>query len=216
MEHSTAATEPPQKVVGRDPVQKLLALALIAITAFYYFGLLIGAATYPGYSHVKNYASELGAAAAPYPWLFNGSIILTGAAGLLGARMFVSAFRTTGASRGWLIAAAVALGLWGVSMVMGGLFPMPDERHGAFGLGLVAPLIPLFVLLALRPVDGSRTIRIFLGIVVGISIVMLAIMFGVGELVTRANVGLYQRLNSGASIIWFAVLGLWLLGSQRS
>ena len=50
-----------------------LSWTLIAITALYYFGLFAGAATYPGYSHMTNYASELGAAAAPYPWLFTAA-----------------------------------------------------------------------------------------------------------------------------------------------
>ena len=52
-------------------MRKVLAVALIAIPAFYYFALIVGAATYPGYSHVTNYASELGAADAPHPQLFN-------------------------------------------------------------------------------------------------------------------------------------------------
>lgn len=199
-----------QRLSWSNILRKPLALMLIAITAFYYFGLFAGAATYPGYSHMTNYASELGAATAPYPWLFNGSILLTGAAAILAAAMLPGAFRSIGAASGWSIAAAIALGLWGISMVVGGLFPMPDERHGAFGLGLVAPLVPLFALLALHPVRGSRGMRLFLAIVFAASIGMLAIMFGVGEFVTRANVGLYQRINSGVSIVWFAVLGLWL------
>lgn len=196
-------------------MRKPLALSLVAITGLYYFGLFAGAATYPGYSHIANYASELGAAEAPYPWLFNVSIMLAGATAILAALLLPTAFDTMGANRRWSIAAATALGLWGVAMVMGGYFPMPDERHGAFGLGLVAPLIPLFVLLALRPVDDSQGIRTLLGIVFAASVVMLAIMFGVGELVTRANVGLYQRLNSGVSIVWFAAFGLWLLSRDR-
>jgi hypothetical membrane protein len=197
-------------------MRKLLALALIAISALYYLGLLAGAATYPGYSHVTNYASELGAAEAPYPWLFNFSIILSGASAIVGALTFPVVFKGLGARRAWAIAAAVALALWGASMIMGGLFPMPDERHGAFGLGLVAPLIPLFVLLALGSVKAAGAMRVFLGLVFAGSAVMLAIMFGVGELVTQANVGLYQRLNSGFSIVWFAVFGLWLLTRSRA
>ena len=196
-------------------MRKLLPPALIAITALYYFGLIAGAAVYPGYSHVTNYASELGAAAAPYPWLFNLSIILAGVAAIVAGLAMPGALASAGASRGWAIAAAICLALWGVAMVMGGLFPMPDERHGAFGLGLVAPLVPLFLLLALRGVPDSGAIRIFLAVVFVASVVMLAIMFGVGQLVTRANVGVYQRLNSGAGIIWFAVLGLWLLARER-
>lgn len=195
---------------------KLLPAALIAIPALYCFGLLVGAASYPGYSHMTNYASELGAAGAPYPWLFNTSIILVGAAAILAGWALPGAFADLRAKRGWTMAAAIMLGLWGVSMVMGGLYPMPDERHGAFGLGLVAPLVPLFMLLALRPVEGSRGMRSFLAIVFAASVVMLAIMFGVGGLVTRANVGLYQRLNSSAGIPWFAVVGIWLLLRARS
>ena len=193
-----------------------LALAMIAITALYYFGLFAGAATYPGYSHMTNYASELGAAAAPYPWLFNISIVLAGATAIIAALVLPIAFGAVGASRPWSILAAIAAALWGASMVMGGLFPMPDERHGGFGLGLVAPLIPLLVLLALRPVGNTGGIRTFLMIVFAASVAMLAIMFGVGELVTSANVGLYQRLNSGVSIGWFAVFGFWFLLRNQS
>ncbi|HET9397194.1 MAG TPA: DUF998 domain-containing protein [Sphingomicrobium sp.] len=197
-------------------MRKLLPMALIAIPALYYFALIVGAATYPGYSHVTNYASELGAAEAPYPALFNISIILAGAAAIFAAIATPGSFQAAGANRLWSILAAIALALWGVSMVMGGMFPMPDERHGAFGLGLAAPLIPLFTLLALRPIGDSSGIRIFLALVFAASVVMLAIMFGVGELVTRANVGLYQRLNTAASIPWFAVLGIWLLAREKS
>jgi hypothetical protein len=100
-------------------------------------------------------------------------------------------------------------------MVMGGLFPMPDERHGAFGLGLVSPLISLLVLLSIRKVEDSAPMKLFLLAVFVASIAMLAIMFGVGQLVTRGNVGLYQRLNTAASIPWFAVLGAWLLMRGR-
>ncbi len=191
-------------------MSKRFPLTLVGIPALYYFGLIVGAATYPGYSHMTNYASELGAAGAPFPWLFNGSIILMGVIAIMAAWLLPEDFRARGAKRRWSLLAAIALGVWGVSMIMGGSFPMPDERHGAFGLGLVAPLIPLCVLLALRPVAGSRNLRRFLAVVFVASIVMLAIMFGVGSLVTRANVGLYQRLNTAASIPWFAVLGVWL------
>ena len=54
-------------------MRKLLPAALIAIPALYYFALFAGAATYPGYSHVTNYASELGAAEAPHPRAFQHS-----------------------------------------------------------------------------------------------------------------------------------------------
>ena len=66
-------------------MRKMLLGALISVPIFYYFALIAGAATYPGYSHVTRYASELGAADAPHPALFNIPIIIGGIAALLGA-----------------------------------------------------------------------------------------------------------------------------------
>lgn len=195
-------------------MRKALPWLLIAVPLFYYFALLAGAATYPGYSHVTNYASELGAAEAPFPALFNIAIILAGAAAVGAAALLPRALGRLGAARLWSTLAAIALALWGVATVMGGLFPMPDDRHGGFGLGLAAPLVPLFLLFALRTVPGATGMRWFLAAVTVASVVMLAIMFGVGGLVSRANVGLWQRLNTLASIPWFAVLGIWLSRRQ--
>ena len=191
-------------------MRRLLAAALIAIPLLYYFALFAGAATYPGYSHVTNYASELGAAGAPYPGLFNIPIIAAGAAALLAAFLLPRGFRRLGGSRIWALLATIALAMWGASMVMGGMYPMPDMRHGGFGLGLAAPLVPLFTLFAIRRIPDTRGMQIFLAAVFVASVVMLAIMFGVGGLVTRGNVGIYQRLNTAASIPWFGVLGIWL------
>lgn len=199
-----------------ETMRKLLPWALIAIPLLYYFGLVAGAASYSGYSHMTNYASELGAAEAPYPLLFNVPIMLAGLAAIFSAALLPSALTNRGASRLWSILAAAGLGLFGVAMVMGGMFPMPNELHGGFGLGLAGPLIPLFVLLAIRCLGDTGLMQLFLGFVFLASVVMLAIMFGVGELVSSANVGLYQRLNTGASIPWFAVLGFWLMTRERS
>lgn len=196
-------------------MRRLQLWALVAIPLLYYFALIVGAATYPGYSHVTRYASELGAADAPYPDLFNYSIVLAGLAALFAAPGLAAALRGLSGRALWPVLAAIALALWGAAMVMGGWFPMPDDRHGAFGLGLAAPLLPLFALLALRRVPDAGAMRIFLAFIFVGQLALLAIMFGVGELVTRANVGLWQRINSGIGIPWLAVLGLWLLSRER-
>jgi len=196
-------------------MRKIELAAIIAVPVFYYFALIVGAATYPGYSHVTRYASELGAAEAPYPDLFNYSIVAAGLAALFGALGLAGALRDLSGRRLWAVLAAIALAMWGAGMVMGGWFPMPDERHGGFGLALAAPLVPLFTLLALWRVPGAGAMRAFLAIIFVGQVVLLAIMFGVGELVTRANVGIWQRINSGFGIPWLAVLGLWLLGRDR-
>ena len=196
--------------------QKILLWALVATPVLYYFGLIAGAATYPGYSHVTRYASELGAADAPHPALFNGSIILGGISALVGSFGLASSLHNLSGRWLWAVLAAFALGCWGVSMIMGGVFPMPDNRHGGFGLGLAGPLVPLFTVLALRRTPGLTGMKLFLGFVFVGSLILLAIMFGVGHLVTRRNVGIWQRINSGMSIPWLAVLGLWLLGRWQT
>lgn len=192
-------------------MRKILTGGLLAAPALYYFGLLAGAATYPGYDHATRYASELGAADAPYPWLFNGSIIGAGVAAILGAAGLAMMLRRISGGWGWASAAGVVLALWGVSMIMGGLFPMPDERHGAFGLGLVEPLAPLFSLAALWRAPKGAGMKTFLAFVFAGSVIVLAIMMGVGGLVRLDNVGIWQRINSGFAIPWMAVLGAWLM-----
>ena len=190
---------------------RTLGWLLIAVPIFYYFGLIVGAATHPDYSHVTNYASELGMAEAPYPAIFNVSAILSGMALLASAALM--AVKRTGfpGPRLWVLLACLAIALWGTANIMAGIFPIPDERHGAFGLGLAELLVPLFLLLAIRTIPDARAIKLFLVVVLAVSVALMAIMFGVGELVTRANVGLWQRFNSLFSIGWLAVFGFWVL-----
>ena len=192
-------------------MKKLLLAGLIAAPSLYYLGLLAGAATYPGYDHAVRYASELGAADAPHPWLFNYSIIACGVAGLIGALGASLALRQISGRWGFAIATGVVLALWGVAMIMGGAYPMPDERHGGFGLGLVEPFAPLLALISIWRTPKTATMKVFLALVFIGSVVLLAIMMGVGGLVRLDNVGIWQRINSGFSFPWMAVLGLWLM-----
>jgi hypothetical protein len=184
---------------------------LILVPIFYYVALIGGAMTYPGYSHVTRYASELGAAGAPYPGLFNYNIIASGLAAIAGAAGLALSLRDLSGRSGWAMAAGICLAAWGAAMVMGGSFPMPDDRHGAYGLGLAGQLVPLFTILALRGVPSTGRLKLFLAVIFVASSAVLAVMFGVGELVTRANVGIWQRINSGLGIPWMTVLGIALL-----
>lgn len=192
-------------------MSKILAVGLIIAPILYYFALFAGAATYPGYDHMTRYASELGAAGAPYPQLFNYSIIGMGIASVLGAVGMALCFSNLTHRWLWPALAGLTFALWGASMIMGGMFPMPDERHGAFGIGLVQPLAPLFALLALWSVPRSTGIKLFLAFIFFGSLALLAIMMGVGQLVRAENVGAWQRTFSAFAIPWTFVLGLWLV-----
>ena len=82
---------------------------------------------------------------------------------------------------------------------------MPDERHGAYGLGLAFQLAPLFLALALWRRRSLRRLCIFLLMIFAVMTFFIAVMFGVGELVTRANVGLWQRGNALAGFPWLGI-----------
>ena len=188
-----------------------LLLLGIAVPALYFGTLLLAASTWPGYSHVTRYASELGGPEAPMPWIFNRGIVTMGVTCVLAAFGFGLALRQL-THRGALSAlSAVCIGLFGVSMVMGGLFPMPNPLHGAFGLGLALSLAPVFMALAVQRERRLAGLHGFLWVSAVFMAAMLAVMMGVGHLVTRANVGLWQRANALAMFPWLGIAA-WALG----
>ncbi len=178
----------------------------IAVPILYFLALLLGSAFYPGYSHVTRYASELGAAEAPHPWIFNSGIVTAGVAALLAGPGFAFALRRLGSDRLPAVLTGLTISLWGVAMVLGGSFPMPDPRHGGFGLGLPLLVAPLFLLWGLRHTPDAGRLRLFLLVVFLAMTALFAVMMGVGGLVTLANVGLWQRGNALASIPWIGIV----------
>lgn len=186
-------------------LEKSLLNAGIAVPLIYFGNLILTPLFYPGYNHVTQYASELGGPDAPRPYIFNTAIMLLGVAGLVaGAGLFLGLRRLTGKTLLPALLGLILL-LFGVSMVMGGLFPMPDERHGGFGLGMGVHLGPLLLALALRKRPNLRGLRVYLLITTVLMIAFFAIMMGVGELVTRANVGIFQRLYALNLFPWIGI-----------
>lgn len=191
-------------------LEKSLLLAGMAVPILYVGTLLISSLLYPGYSHISQYASELGSAVAPYPFLFNTGIIAVGIASIAaGLGFFLALKRLTGALLvpGLL---ALCLVLFGVSFVMGGAFPMPDERHGGYGLGLGIHAGPVLLALALLKHKPVRAINLYLLVTALGLLILFAIMMGVGGLVTRANVGIWQRSYVLFMLPWIGVSGYYL------
>lgn len=195
--------------------EKTLLLAGIAVP-FLYFGTVFGSALlYPGYSHVTQYASELGSASAKYPAIFNAGIVLTGLAfAIAGFGFFFAVRRLTGKS---LLAALIGLTFLTMSFstVMGGLFPMPDPRHGGYGIGMAFHLAPLLLPIALWKRPELRGLNIFLFVMFAIMLSFFSIMMGIGSLVTRANVGVFQRTYALTTFPWIAVAA-YALRKERS
>lgn len=184
--------------------RRLLLLG-IAVPILYFGTLFVAASTWPGYSHQTRYASELGGPEAPKPWVFNSGIAVLGIVCIGAAFGFGRALLEITGRRVPSVLAGACLGLFAVSMLMGGLFPMPNPLHGGLGLVFALPLAPLFMALALRGVEGATRLRTFLWASAAGMIVILAIMMGVGRLVTRQNVGAWQRINALAMFPWIGV-----------
>jgi hypothetical membrane protein len=189
---------------------RFLLAAGVAVPVVYYVNLLVSSLLYPGYDHARQWVSELGSASARYPALFNISIVLVGLLGLAAAPGFGWALRRRGAGRVVSVLVALLVAGFGVAMVMGGLFPMPDPRHNGYGLAIGLLLVPLLMALGLRRRPELRALRIFLVVDFVAMVVLFAILMGVGSLVTRANVGLWQRAFSLAMFPWLAIAA-WVL-----
>jgi hypothetical membrane protein len=188
-----------------SPAERALLIAGVLVPVLYYTALLATPLFWPGYSHVRQYASELGSADSPRPELFNFTIVAAGVAGMLAGVGFVLALWRIGRRALPAALAGLAVFLWGVSFVMGGLFPMPDPRHGGFGLGLAMHLVPPLMLWALAGTPAPR-VKVFLIAVFAVSLALVLVMFGLGGLVRRANVGLWQRAYSLSAIPWIGVM----------
>jgi hypothetical membrane protein len=184
----------------------------VAVPVLYGAAVVGTSLFWPGYSHVTRYASELGSAASPRPALFNRTIVAAGLCAMLAGAGFSLALRRLGQRALSAFLAGLAVFAWGAAFVMGGLFPMPDPRHGGFGLGLAVHLAPLFMLRALAGTPAPR-LKAFLALVFVVSGALILIMFDVGglHLVRRANVGLWQRAYALSSIAWIGVAAAWLM-----
>jgi hypothetical membrane protein len=189
---------------------RLLLLAGIAVPILYFGTLIVAPLFYPGYSHVTQYASELGSASARYPAIFNTGTILGGLSWITASFGFFFAGRWLDGSRLFAALAALTIFLFGIAITMGGMFPMPNELHGGFGLGLAVQLSPLFLALALWRRRSLRGLCLFLLAVFVVMSTLFAIMMGVGSLVTRANVGLFQRTYALASMPWVGIAAWYL------
>lgn len=197
---------------------KRLALFLGVLVPVLYYGALVGRGlSWPAYSHMTQYASELGSAAAPHPEYFNWPIMAAGVCAVLaGLFGFIPALRERGGGAVPSFLSGLCVAVWGVAFVMGGLFPMPNELHNAFGLALAIQLAPAFMLWALVKADAPK-LKLLLMLTFVAALVLILVMFNVGDLnlVRKANVGLWQRAYSLSVIPWIGLAALAFMGPPR-
>jgi glucan biosynthesis protein C len=203
---------------GGTAMKKLdvICLWMAMLVPFLYLGtLLLSAHFYPGYSHVRQAASELGARGAPRPEIFNVGFVVIAAAILTGAVGYFRALQRLGAGKIWTWLTASVLVGFAVACAMAGMFPFPDARHAGRELGLVIIFAPGLLAIALRKRREARLLNLY-SIASGLLLVVtVAMMMGVGGIVTPANDGLAQRITALAVYPWIGVCGYGLNALAR-
>jgi hypothetical membrane protein len=189
-------------------------LSAAVLVPFCYFGsLLLAGFLYPGYSHVTQLPSELGAAGAPHPLIFNAGLVLTGLALVVATPGIAHSARYLGATRLWATSLVLALLPAGIYFVLVGVISLPDPRHNAlFPMVLPLQLGPFLLALSLR---HRREARGFLRYLVATGILLLVLLLvglGLGGLVTTRNQGFFIRVYAVVAFSWIGVAGALLRG----
>lgn len=185
-------------------LHRVLLRAAIAVPVLYFATLIVASLLYPGYSHLTQYASELGSATARWPLVFNTGTVVGGLLAIAGGAGFFLALRRV-AHPALAALTGLCVALFGVGFVFGGLFPMPDPRHGGYGTGMAVHLAPVFLVAAIWNARQPRWLRPFLLGVIVYMAAMFLVMMGIGDLVTRANVGAFQRMYALGILPWIGV-----------
>lgn len=183
-------------------LNRSLLLAGSVMPLLYFFVIYAAGAFYPGYSHVRQVASDLGADGAAYPYaaIFNIGLLAVAVTGLAGALGLFWGLKKT---RGGVILPALTgltLAMPSISLGMSGLFPLPSPWHSSFELLLAGILTPLLGAIALSKVPGTAMTRAALVVSFAGALMVLAALFGAGGLVSEENVGLWLRLWAVASM----------------
>ncbi|GAN00536.1 hypothetical protein U91I_04202 [alpha proteobacterium U9-1i] len=185
-------------------MRTFLLAAGIAIPFVYFANLFgVGAIT-PGFDQGALLPSELGRDGMANAMLFNAGLMATGACGVLAALGLFLALRQN--SGGVILAGLTALCMlaFGVSMIVYGVFSLPDPRHYSPSLLIIASMLaPLFGAFALKPGGADRWI-LLAGFVAGLG--MIALSAGLGGFATEQNVGWIVRAHGAIAFATFAYL----------
>ena len=188
-----------------------LLLSGVVAPAIYVALAMAGPLLWPGYDLSTRMISELGMAEAPMDAVFNAGLMVAGSLAVIFSLGLFGELRRRGADGLTAGLAGLTAAVFGGSLVVGGVFPLPDERHLAWGAGFAVQVAPLLTLLALRNAAGLTGLKVFLGGVFVAVNALLAVMFGVGDLIGQDNLGLWQRAYGLAMFPWVGVTALALM-----
>lgn len=181
----------------------ILLKAGIAIPFLYFGSIVAGALFYPGFSFVRQFASELGADGSPHPHILNVGIIMVGVASIMATFGFWRALRCLSARPIPAHLTCYFIAMFGVAMLMAGIFPIPNYlMHSGFGLSVPIMIGPVLLAAALKNLDAARRLRKYLLLT---NVLMAALLVFYLSTTNTKIVGLGQLLYSLAAIPWMGV-----------
>jgi hypothetical membrane protein len=177
----------------------------VAIPVLYFGSVGLAALLYPGFSFVRQFASELGADGATHPQVLNAGIILVGVMTLAATVGFWRVLPRLGARPVPARLTCYVVGMFGVAMVFAGIYPHPDWRHSGAGLGIPVLAGPALLATALWKRRDLRPLRNYLLVT---NALMVAMLFVYVSATHSGYVGLCQLLYSLLAIPWMGVSAL--------
>jgi hypothetical membrane protein len=189
--------------------EKVALVSGVAAPLLYFGSVVTAALSYPGFSLIRQFASELGANDAPHPLILNVGVVLSGVATILAGAGFRMALARLGARDVWRRWASITTAALGAALGVAGLFPLPNWWHYVgSSLAFPAILAPLLLALALRQCPQARGLRWYL-VVNNVLMVLAYFAFVCGR---GSNIlGLLQLLYTLLAIPWVAVAAYVLL-----
>ncbi|MDG9886540.1 DUF998 domain-containing protein [Pseudomonas sp. GD04058] len=195
-------------------IDRVLLGAGLLVPFWLFFGVLITASQFPGYSHIDLAMSQLGAVGAPThdvsPWVNNLPL------GVLFVSCGMGLFRRFEGSRLAWIAALLVI-VHGLASMSAGYFPcdqgcVPAEpsfsqrMHNLSGLVMflsltLASALWIFLGRSLLGSPGFSRLSLLCTVLALVTVGLMAAAMESGH-----GFGLYQRLNYGIAVIWLAVL----------
>ena len=195
--------------------ERILLWLGICIPFIYFINLIVLAALYPGYSHMSNWVSDLGRIEAPHHKIFNLVIFLSGILYLLtGLGFFYSVNRITG-RKVQAIFIGVFIAVFGINYFFGAFYPLPDPRHGGYGIGLLHFFSPLLLAWAFWRLPDSRVFTIFQLLYFILILIFTVIPLEVWGVFNETNLGIFQRIQSVIIFAWFVYSCYWLIRFKK-
>jgi hypothetical protein len=209
-------------------VRKIFLSCGIASSVLYVITDVLGALRYPGYSYADQEFSELTAQGAPTRDFMVALNVVPYT--LLVAAFAGGVWASAGPKRAGRIAGALLLGYAATGMVTGLIFPMRPREALAAGDGTLrnamhppgTVVMSLFIVLAMgfgAALLGRRFRYYTYGTIATLAVFGILASLQAGEMVENRPtpwMGIEERINIYATMLWVAVLAIGLLRAQKA